>query len=358
MKSVGDEEDEHAIPLLGDGDSFAWADSSPSRRSSWLIPGVVGVALAVVGLLLAVFGRSLALKPIASPSAKCLVLHAEHYAAGVQLHDAGHLESAGMGDTLRRTGWSRLLASNSGCAYALRPFTSGHGYDPPTLLNLTGLPPLPPGRLCSASRVPGASCDSAMVEEGCAITIVTDNSYRQPWESLACPSAKQSLIHDWLALYPLSPPSSDPRLIVAVHYRWGDLSTHEDDPRRLTLAQIWDIVAALGAEQDQEIALTLYAEGLPTTQKPDLGIQYALESGGSIVEVTNALAAADVLLASTSGFTVLPAILSRGLIVTNAGGVKQMGLFDDQVVLLNDETLVERAWQVRDRRLGVESLGS
>lgn len=351
MKSAGNEEDEHAIPLLGEEDSPAWGTRAPPQANRWLLPGIVGLTLAFVGTVLAIVSRSLASTSTIPPAATCLVLHAEHYAAGVQLHDAGHLESAGLGDTLRRTGWSRLLASNSECAYALRPFTSGHGYDPPTLLNLTGLPSLPPGRLCSASRVAGASCDSAVVEEGCAITLVTDNSYRQPWTSLACPTAKLSLVHDWLALYPLPPPSSDSRLIVAAHYRWGDLSTHQDDPRRLTLAQIWDIVARLGAEREQELALTLYAEGLPLAQKPDLGIEYTLENGGSVVAIVNALASADVLLASTSGFTVLPAILSQGLIITNEGGARQMGPFNDQVVLLEDATLVERAWGVRNRRV-------
>lgn len=365
MNSV---DEEHAIPLLSKSDEQEveetapmWSRAQSHRTRDYTYAPLVYLAGGGILVALIIFGASALLHfvraapPLPTP-VTCLVLHAEHYAAKVPLHDAGQLESAGMGDVLRRTGWSRLLAANSGCAYAMRPFHSGHGYDPPVLLNLTSTPVLPPGQVCHAERNASAACEDAVVQDGCVITLVTDNSYRQPWTSLACPAAKQSLAADWRALYPPPPPSSEPGLLVAVHYRWGDLSTHEDDPRRLTLEQIWDLIALLTTSfegTDSSLLLTLYAEGLPLSQKPDLGISYTLENGGNdrLPSIVNALAAADVLVASTSGFTVLPAILSRGLIVTNEGGKRQMGPFNEQVVLLADGNVVERAREARGRRL-------
>lgn len=352
--------DERGMRLLEPAErTVKWIEERPPlgpRRLRCLLLLFASVALLVPFLF------SLGWSPPRSPSSSesdhlptpnCLVIHSEALPAIIkQLPDAGHLESAGLGDVLRRTGWSRLVASNSGCDYAIRPFRSAHGYSPAALLNATFHSSLTAGRVCNGPQYSiDTPCAEAIIEPGCTVSIISDSSYRQPWESLACPSAQQSLNNDWLALHPLPPSSVDPRLAIAVHSRWGDLAAYPNDSRRLTFADIRIVVDALRAGGDEELALTLYAEGLPADQKPDLGIEYTLESGGSVVDITNWLASADVLVAGTSGFTILPTILTHGLVIANARGAKQLGLFYDNVVVLDSEHLLERAREVRNRRL-------
>ncbi|GAA5852123.1 hypothetical protein JCM8547_000164 [Rhodosporidiobolus lusitaniae] len=291
-----------------------------------------------------------------SPNTTCLVLHSEHYTEA-QTTNASHLESAGLGDVLRRTGWSRLLAANSGCAYGLRPAYSAHGYSPSSLLGLAELPPLQlAGKICSATRSPNSSCEDAIVQEGCSVTLVSDNSYHNYWEQgLACPAAKSHLAASFLALHapPPLPPSSDRRLHIAIHHRWGDLAAHPNDPRRLKVDDLRDAVRTLqGAAGKDGLVVTLFAERMPETDKPDLGTPYQLVNHDSPVESIYGLAQADVFLAAQSGFTVLPSILSRGLIITNEGGRNLLEQFaGGTLVLLGDEQISSLALESRDRRL-------
>ncbi|KAK4049325.1 hypothetical protein OIV83_004262 [Microbotryomycetes sp. JL201] len=139
-------------------------------------------------------------------------------------------------------------------------------------------------------------------------------------------------------------PSQDQRLSVAVHYRWGDLAKSENDRRRLSLEQIRTVLDLLGAHFN--LSITLYAELLDPDTRPALGHEYRLQNGGWIVDLVNEIASADVILASTSGFTVLPAILAgvkrSGVVITHEAGQKYLTPFTANIALLSNASDILR----------------